>query len=51
MAKHWSKVMQLEKGMSFVSSELKKNGDTWTLSVAAFEVATGVGINITEADI
>jgi hypothetical protein len=30
---------------------LKKNGDTWALDVPAFEVATGVGINISEADI
>jgi len=30
---------------------LKKNGTTWTLDVSAFEVATGVGINITDADI
>jgi hypothetical protein len=30
---------------------LKKNGDTWTMNVAEFEKATGVGIDITEADI
>lgn len=43
--------MQLEEGISFVTKELKKNGDTWTLSVPEFETATGVGINITEADV
>jgi hypothetical protein len=30
---------------------LKKTGDTWTLDKAAFETVTGVGINITDADI
>jgi|TARA_B110001450_G_C17582519_1_gene465557 hypothetical protein len=51
VAKHWLKTMQLEEAILYVTGELKKNGDTWALDVPAFEVATGVGINITEADI
>ena len=43
--------MQLEEAIAWVQAELKIHGEGWTLDTAAFEVASGVGINITEADI
>ena len=43
--------MQLEKGITYVNNGIKNEGDKFAIDVSAFETATGVGINITEADI
>lgn len=51
MANKWDKVLQLEEGYVFLTEQLKKHGEGYKLDGAAFEVATGVGVVVSEADI
>jgi hypothetical protein len=43
--------MQLEEAIHYVKAQLSAHGDSWVLDKAQFEAVSGVGLNITDADI
>jgi len=51
MNNNWTKVMQLEEGIEFVKSKLASDGGEFKINKADFEAASGVGINVTDADV
>ena len=50
MSNNWSKVMQLEEAIAFMKEKLASVGDKYVVDKKEFELASGVGINVTEAD-
>jgi hypothetical protein len=50
MNNNWKKVMQLEEAINFLKDRLKVVGDKYEINQSEFESASGVGINVTEAD-
>ncbi len=51
MANKWTKVMQLEEGINFLKEKLASIGNEYKVEQAEFEKASGVGINVTDADV
>lgn len=51
MKNNWTKVMQLDEAITFLKSQLVAVGASYVVDVKAFEDASGVGINVTEADV
>ena len=43
--------MQLEEAIAYVKGELDTHGNAFVLDKAKLETASGVGLNITDADI
>ena len=50
MSNNWTKMMQLEEAITFMKEKLAANGDKYVVDKKEFELASGVGINVTEAD-
>ena len=51
MNNNWTKVMQLEEAIAFLSAKLASEGDKYVINKSEFETASGVGINVTDADV
>ena len=54
MENKWAKVLQLEEAINHVKDQLASIGDTYKIegdAQAAFELASGVGIVVTEKDV
>jgi glutaminyl-tRNA synthetase len=51
MDNKWSRVMQLDEAIAFLKEQLAAVGDKYEIDQAAFEKASGVGINVTDEDI
>ena len=51
MANKWTRVIQLEEAVAWLTTQLKDQGKEYKIDKAGFEEASGVGVNLTDADI
>jgi hypothetical protein len=51
MKNNWTRVMQLDEAITFIKAQLTKTGATFKVDVKEFEIASGVGINLSDDDI
>lgn len=51
VANKWTKVMQIEEAITWMKERLVAVGDAYVIDQAGFDQASGVGINLSDADI
>jgi hypothetical protein len=51
MNNNWIKVMQLDEAITFLKGKIQSVGASYEIEKKEFEFASGVGINVTDADI
>lgn len=51
MKNKWTKVLQIDEAIAFLKEKLSVAGASYVIEQEAFETASGVGINITDADV
>jgi len=51
MSKKWSKKMQVDEAIEFLKDKLKKEGEGYKINHEEFDGASGVGVNLTDADL
>ena len=44
----WNRVMQVDEAIDFLKLKLIQHGDTYVINQDEFDLATGVGINVTD---
>ena len=51
MKNKWTKVLQIDEAIAFLKEKLAASGASYVIEQETFEAASGVGINITDADV
>ena len=51
MKNKWIKVLQIDEAIAFLKEKLSADGASYVIEQEAFETASGVGINVTDAEV
>lgn len=51
MQNKWTKVAQLEAGIEWLKDKMTEKGDKYEIDQAEFDKESGVGVDLSEADI